>query len=237
MATAREIIRRSLRLCEAIGAGDTVDGDAKETNAFGYLNDLLTYWGAEKLLVPYLTTETFSLIVGTSVYTIGSSGNFNTVRPNRIINAFIRDSSNNDYPVDIISLEEYDACTLKTTSARPDRLVYLPENPLGKIKLYPTPSAVESLIIDSWKPLAQIALVSDSFGLPPEYLRAITYNLAVEIAPEYGIVKNELIRQAETAKKAIKSLNVGVIPIAGFDSALGGAGHSYNVYTDQRRSM
>ena len=184
MATARDIIRRSLRLCEAIGGGDTVDGDAKETNAFGSLNDMLTFWGAEKLLVPYLTTETFSLVAGTSSYTIGASGTFNTVRPNRIINAFIRDSSNNDYPLDIISIEEYDALILKTTSTRPHSLLYLPENPLGKIKLYPTPSAVESLIIDSWKTLAQLALVSDSFVLPPEYLRAITYNLAVEIYTE-----------------------------------------------------
>lgn len=230
MATAREIIRRSLRLCEAIGGGDTVDGDAKETNAFGYLNDLLTYWGAEKLLVPYLTTETFSLVVGTNTYTIGASGNFNTVRPNKIINAFIRDSSNNDYVLNIISLEEYDDYVLKTTRTRPDSLLYLPENPLGKIKLYPTPSAVESLIIDSWKPLAQIALVTDSIVLPPEYLRAITYNLAVEIAPEYGVVKNELIRQAETAKKAIKSLNMQTIPLSNFDSMLSG-GYRENIVT------
>lgn len=231
MATAREIIRRSLRLCEAIGGGDTVDGDAKETNAFGYLNDMLVFWGTEKLLVPYLTTETFSLVAGTSAYTIGASGTFNTVRPNKIISAFIRDSSNNDYLLDIISLEEYDGFALKTTSARPNKLLYLPENPLGKIKLYPTPSAAESLIIDSWKTLAQIALVTDSFVLPPEYVRAITYNLAVEIAPEYGVVKNELIRQAEMAKKAIKSVNSQIPPQSSFDSALGGGGNNYNIYT------
>lgn len=222
MATARDIIKRALRLCEAIGPGDTVDGDAKETNALASLNDLLYYWGAEKLLVPYLTTETFSLVAGTNTYTIGAAGTFNTVRPNKIINAFIRDSSNNDYPLDIISLEEYDAIPLKTSRARPDRILYLPENPLGTIKLYPTPNAIESLIVDSWKTLAQIALITDSIVLPPEYLRAIPLNLAVDIGSEYGVVKNELIRQAEAAKKAIKSVNVQTTPLSSFDSMLGG---------------
>lgn len=229
MATARSLIRRALRVLEVISSGDTVDGTTRETELLETLNSFLGSCGAEKLLIPVVTSESFSLVAGTNTYTIGSSGTFNTVRPIKIVDAFIRDSSNNDYPLTIISKSEYNNEGLKTSQGNADVLEYSPEYPLGKIRLYPTPDAVETLFIDSWKPLSTIALITDTVSLPPMYEDFIVYNFAINIAPEVGQQISKAVgMRAEQTKKNIKTANLPTIPTASFDSALVG-GYKANI--------
>lgn len=221
MATGRTIIKRALRLLNVISQGDSVDGDAKETNAFEALNSLLAFWGSEKLLVPYIIQENKTLSIGTNTYTIGSSGDINSTRPIKVVDAWIRDSSNNDYPLEIISKNYYNEQALKTMQGRPSMLEYSPEYTLGKIRLYPTPSAAETLYIDSWKPLTAISAVTDTINFPPMYEEALVYNLAINIAPEYDKAIPDVVGlRAREGKDFIKGTNAPQVPFAKIDDGL-----------------
>ena len=133
--TAADIIKRSLRLAQVISQGDDPSGTDQETDALTTLNSLLASLSAERLMVPYLVTDTLTLTIGDGEYTFGTGGDINSARPNRIEEAYVRDAQGNDFPVDIVHVSKYNDIGLKTTQGRPYYLYYIAEYPLAKIKL------------------------------------------------------------------------------------------------------
>ena len=78
------------------------------------------------------------------------------------------------------------------------------------------------LTIDNVRPATDLTL-ADDLPYPPEWIRAIKYNLAIEIAPEYGFSASpELIALARESKDIVMRSMV-TIPLAKFDSLLPGA--------------
>ena len=69
--------------------------------------------------------------------------------------------------------------------------------------------AVNTLVLDSWKPLSTLAALTTSLSLPPGYERALRYALALELAPEYGRQVSEIVMAAAVeSKAAIKRMNI-----------------------------
>ena len=84
--------------------------------------------------------EHFTLTVGTSEYTYGDGGDFNSVRPVEIKDeCFIR-SGDIDYPLGLRDLSVYRSVTTKGTSGIPRIMAYNPEYPLGREIIFPAPS-------------------------------------------------------------------------------------------------
>ena len=233
--TAADIIKRALRIAQVISQGDEPSGTDKETDAFSVLNSMIASWSAERLMVPYLVTDTLTLTPGDGEYTFGTGGDINSARPMRIEQAFVRDAQNNDFPVDVVHVSKYNDVSLKTTQGRPYYLYYIAEYPLAKIKLIYVPDAAETLVLDSWKPLSQISAVADTISLPGEYQRALEYNLAVNIAPEYAQeLPQSVYTLANQTMRTIKSLNAIPVAESKVDNALlfTGRGSSYNINSD-----
>jgi len=204
--TALTIINRAL-------AKNGVDEPAvtEQIDALDELNNMLSYFSIIDLVVPYVTPE--SLVITTvtvNPITIGSSGVFNTVRPIKITDAYIRDSNSYDYKIDVNMTEyEYNSITTKATKARPTSLWYSPSYPLGNIYLNCPPDASYTFFIDSIKRLTEFALLSTSFNFSPEYKLMLIYNLAVIISPEYGSnLSKEVLRIAEQSKMAVMTNNI-----------------------------
>ena len=173
-------------------------------------NQMMGRWGAKKLMVPASTSENFSLEVGTASYSMGSGGTASSVRATQVTNCFIRDSGNIDHPVDILSEEEYNEITDKTLQGRPYKVFYDPSFALGYLRFYYTPDAVETVYIESIKPLTGVTLanVTNSFNLPREYDEAVRLNLAVRISRMFGkSVTPDLATDAEDAYNDILILN------------------------------
>lgn len=198
--TLRELLLSSMRL---IGVGDAVTND-ELNDAISALNLMLQGWATppHNLTVQALTHETKTLTAGTATYTIGVGGDINSARPTDIQHAFIRDASNYDWPLDKIGVIEYQQEPDKTTQARPEKFAYEPVHSLGKIYLHPTPNAAETLCIDSIKPLADLAYsgLGTTLTLPGETLVAVKFNLAIELAPEFGAQPSQvvIVRAQET---------------------------------------
>ncbi len=206
MSTIRDIATRSLRLIEEVGAGES----ASSEDAFDAMKSLITMidsWSIQNQLVYTESRENFALTVGDGEYTIGSGGDFNTVRPIEIIAAFVR-IDNIDYSLDIIGAGQYAEIPDKSAQGIPNSMYFDGNFPLSNILLYPIPNQSMTLHIYSKKPLTNFTSLDDVLNAPAGYERAFVYNLAIEIAPEYG--KQPLptvVMIAGESKKAIESAN------------------------------
>ncbi|MGH8582477.1 MAG: hypothetical protein ACREWG_06725 [Gammaproteobacteria bacterium] len=207
MATALEIISDSLA---DIGAIDPLEPITADEAAHGLrkLNELLESLSNESLAVYQILQEGFATVAGTGSYTIGSGATWNTTRPLRIESAFLRDSSSNDTPLDVLDREEYDAIPLKTTRYRPEELFYYAAVPNGTVILNGVPDAVYTVYINSLKALQSFTALTDVVVLPPGYLRAIKSNLAIDLCPAYHKTPSALlVAIAAQSKAAIKRIN------------------------------
>lgn len=183
MTTIRDLVTRSLRKINAIGQGAVLQAEEAE-DARVLLNAMLQAWSAEGSLVPAETKETFNLTTATT-YTIGPSADFNTVRPLDIKSAYVSDGQT-DYHLFKYGNAEYSAISSKSiTSGIPDIFYYDNDNPTATLYLYPAPSGVQTITLNTIKPLTSITSLDQDFDLPDHFEIGVIYNLAVFIAPEY----------------------------------------------------
>jgi len=195
---------------------------------------MLASWSTKQILIPASTENNFALVAGTSTYTMGTAGTASTVRAKKILNAFVRDSGNYDHPVRIISENEYNAITDKTTRGRPYLLFYDPKYAVGVINLYYTPNAVETMYIESLQLMQDLDAVTDTITLPDDYEEAIIYNLAIRLAPEHEVptpVEVAALASASLESLVVMNASSQTGPVA-LDPGIAGGGRSYNINVD-----
>ncbi len=220
--TGRELVTKALRKAGIISRTETPT--AEEVNdLIDDLNMILGSWLNFSTLVAYRVTETLTLSSSVS-YLIGVGQTFNTVKPIKIVKAYI--GSEFDYPVSIISEEAYADFTDKNTLGRPEFLCFDNKYPNATIKLYPKPDQNYTLTLISEKPLSSLDLDSE-VELPPGWDKALIENLAVMVLPEYGQEPTQiLLKSAMDSKAAIIS---AVLRNRSFDVPVGGV--TNNIYT------
>jgi hypothetical protein len=173
---------------------------------------MLESWSLDRRMCYSVTQENFALTASTGSYTIGSGGVFNTARPTKILNAFIRDSANADSGVTIVEYDAFDSIVVKGVAGSYPRWLYYDKgydsSGLATIKVYPQPQANLSLYIDSAKQLQSFASVTTALLMPPGYQRAIESNFTIETAPGLKSVAPEVIKIAREAKAAVMGVNL-----------------------------
>jgi hypothetical protein len=225
---AQDIIKASLRILGVIDKGESPSA-AEMQEALQALNMLIDSWSADSLTSIAMTQESFQLWPGVSEYTIGPylgtlpAPNFwwNTTKPIDVNSAFYRDSGNNDYQVDWIDKLEYDGYVDKITATGPPQYFTYDQgetqqlNQVGYIYIYPVPDlSTYSLFIESIKPFTSFTNLTDVFTFPPYYERAFKYNLAIELAPEYGLpIQPAIAKIAEDSFKIVERNNVSTPPM------------------------
>ena len=206
MATAIDIITRAYQSAGILGESETPSA-AMAADGLVYLNDMIEDWGNQHLTI-YQNTQEAVTMTGAASYTWGSGGTIATTRPLKITGAYFRASGNTvDYPVDVITKDEYDSIAEKSTGSSVIDYVYLKSDyPLAELFVYPVPST-GTLYITTWKPLDSLALLTTSIAMPNGYNRALRLNLAVELQSEFGAVDDRLEMRARKALGNIKIVN------------------------------
>src|SRR3989337_1217999 len=115
MSTPSSMILNSLIMLGEKSIGDSLTS-AEQTHYLAKLNSMLESWSLERLMCYQVVEESKALTTSDGVYTIGSGGDWDTARPTKIVQAFIRDSDNNDTPVKVINAESYNSIVAKSTS-------------------------------------------------------------------------------------------------------------------------
>lgn len=238
MTTAAEMIQLALVDAGIYGRGQTAP--AEDTNrALTRMNWMISSWARKRWLVYHLIDVVYTS-TGAQSYTVGSGGNFNTPRPDRIESAFARQilpSQQNpiDYPLEILqSREDYNQIALKTMGTWPSVAFYDSAYPLGYLYIWPVPQAGQfDLHISLKQPLERITNLADSFVLPPEYDAALHHNLVVRLRVAYQLPADPVqVGLAKDSLNVLRGANTQ-IPSLKMPSAVVGRNRAYNVYSDQ----
>jgi len=219
LATARDMIIKSLKLI-GVGAEGEVPSFEMINDALDSLNLMLSLWGARGLMTLAEIQENFPLVASQASYTMGVTSlalvtDFNTIKPSRIISAFIRDASGNDTPLNLITHGQYNDIAIKTTEGQPDSMSQNPgatqqTNRVTTLSFYPVPDTVGTytVYLFSEKPFTLITTLDDIITMDDIYKAAIIPNLALLIAPEYGrSTPDEIIKFANETLSAIETIN------------------------------
>jgi hypothetical protein len=232
--TVSDVINASLRKIGILASGEVPTAN-EQTDAFTALTNMLDSMSNERLVIYSILREAFNLIAGQQTYTFGTGGNFNSARPQKIENAYVQAYGTNpvaELKMKIVNKDEYADLVVKTvTSSIPIYLYNDNSNPLANINVWPVPSVNTPLILYSWKALSSFAAINTTITLPPGYLRMIIFNLAVELASDYGLsAPDQVVAIALSSMKNIKRMNSQPLYLS-TDAALGSAKGAFNWLT------
>lgn len=200
--TGRELVNAAMRLLGLIPEGGAATAPQAK-DVLEALNMMLASASANKLLIPFEKTQTLAVSQARTIL---------ADRPLRIVQMFVT-ANGTDYPVEEIPLEEYASISTKTTRGRPAYFAWDKIFPTSGFYLYPVPDVAYMATIRRWDALTQVSDLADELDLPGEYLRALKYNLAIEIAPEYGRKVSDVIAaRAAESLDLVSKLNAPPVP-------------------------
>lgn len=209
MTTARQLVTDALIDLGQIDPAESVTDTGMLTTALRSLNRMIGSWAMENLLIPYTTTENFSLTSGTASYTMGSGGTASSTRAETVEGGFIRDSNSHDTPLRPITQRQYNDISDKTITGIPYRFFYDPVYATGVLYFYPTPTSGLTAYIESTKHIHSELSLGDTLSLPLQYEFAIVTNLRNHLAGSYGInVSQFWFNEADMALRNIKNINL-----------------------------
>ena len=208
--TAGDQINRALRLLGILAEGETPSASMSQ-DALMALNQMIDSWNTERLSVFNTIDQTFLWPAGEITRHLGPSGEFVGVRPVLLDDStYYRDPQTNvSYGIKFINQQQYDGIAVKTvTSTYPQVMWINMEYPNISMTVYPKPTRVLEWHFISVQELDQPANLATNILFPPGYLRAFTYNLACEIAPEFGVEPSpQVARIAMASKRNLKRIN------------------------------
>ena len=234
--TAGDIIRLALRDAGVVGVGQTPLNEDTD-DSLSRLNMMIGQWAQKRWLVYHLKDIIYQS-TGALSYTIGTGGQFNTPRPDRIESAFARQNSATtlpiDYPIDMItSREEYNRIALKSLASFPQFLFYDSDFPLGNLFWYPVPNNAFELHVSVKDQLGQFPNLTTQIVLPSAYFDAIYYNLQVRLRDAYDMPPKE--STTNLAQQALQTIRIdnAQIPTLTLPPALNRGQGRYNILSDQ----
>ena len=208
--TANDQINGALRLIGMLAEGET-PSSATSQDALSALNQMIDSWSTERLMIYNTIDQIFSWLPGVKTQTLGPSGTLTGLRPVAIDDStYFRDPANGiSFGIKLINQQQYDGIAVKTvTSTYPQVLWVNMEFPNITMTVYPVPTKVLEWHVISVQELDQPATLATELYLPPGYLRAFRYNLACELAPEFGVEPSPTVaRIAMTSKRDLKRQN------------------------------
>jgi len=189
--TRNDVIAATLRKLEVIGEGETPSTEDYTNCTFG-LNIMLKAWEKDGFYLWKLTEIPVPTVASNASYQVGDTatgtGAVVTNRPIRIMDAcYIRDSSSNDSPLTVITKQEYNHLSGKTSTGTPNQIYYDPQLTNGVLKMYPTPSdATHTVYLVAQIPVYDFSTDgTEALDFPQEGYQAVVYGLAEEMLDEY----------------------------------------------------
>ena len=208
--TAGDQINGALRLIGQLAEAETPTAAASQ-DALTALNQMIDSWNTERLAVFSTQDQVFSWPPNVLSRTLGPSGDFVGNRPILLDDStyFIDTASGISYGIKIINQQQYDGIAVKTVTSTYPQVIWINMSyPNIEMYVYPKPTKVLEWHFISVEELTQPALLSTTLAFPPGYLRAFKYNLACEIAAEFGVEPPPQVQRiAMTSKRNLKRIN------------------------------
>ena len=223
-----QIISLALRKLGTLEVGSTPDAETI-ANANMSLNllvkqlntDGLKLWKTSELIIPLFANQTS--------YTLGGAGcdlMYDTLaptvaitdRPLKVIQGFYRNVTSTpviDTPVMIVSKQEYNVLGSKFSTGTANTIFYDSKKTNGILYVYLTPDTNSQtnlqLHIVAQMPLNDMTLATDIPDFPNEWMNCLVWNLADQLALEYGVPMNarqEIATRAAAYRVQLDDWNV-----------------------------
>jgi hypothetical protein len=184
-----DIVKGALRKIGAIATGEPISYDEINEASLA-LNLLIKEWMAEGIGIWLYDTFSIPLVVNQESYTLGVGGDVTTVgRPLSIVESrYHYYTDNRDLPMSLMTRDRYFALPVKNTSGIPTQYYYEPQLVMGVFYIWPIITATTS---DTVRATARVEVedfdtAANTADFPKEWFSALLWNLAMDLAPEYG---------------------------------------------------
>ena len=207
--TAGDQINRALRLLGILAEGETPSASMSQ-DALMALNQMIDSWNTERLSVFSTQDQVFTWPASLISRTLGPTGDFVGNRPVLLDDAtYFKAPSGVSYGIKMINQQQYNGLAVKTvTSTFPQVMWVNMTFPNIEMYVYPRPTQNLEWHFVSVQELDKPVTLSTVMYYPPGYLRAFTYNLAMEFAPEFGVEPSPQVQRiAMTSKRDLKRIN------------------------------
>jgi hypothetical protein len=175
------------------------------------MNQMIDSWNTERLAVFSTQDQVFTWPSGIVNRTLGPTGNFVGNRPILLDDAtyFVETGTGVSYGVQIINQAQYDGIAVKSSTSTFPEVIYVNMTyPDIDMFIYPRPTMNLEWHFISVEELTQPATLATALSFPPGYLRAFRYNLACELAPEFGEEPSPQVQRiAMYSKRNLKRIN------------------------------
>ena len=223
-----QIISLALKKLGVLEVGSTPDAETiaganmslnllvKQLNTEG-----LKLWKVSELIVPLFANQTTYVLGGNSsavMYDSLAPTVPITDRPLKVIQGFYRNVSSTpviDTPVMIVSKQEYNTLGSKGSTGTANTIFYDSKQTSGILYVYLTPDANSEanlqLHIVAQMPLNDLVLATDIPDFPNEWMNCLVWNLADQLALEYGVPMNarqEIAQRATAYRTQLDDWNV-----------------------------
>ena len=209
-ATAGDIINGSLRLLGVLAEGEVPSAETSQ-DALRAMQQMIESWNTERLSVYATQDQIFMWPAGQLSRTLGPSGDFIGNRPVLLDDStYFRDPGTGvSYGIKFINQQQYNGIAVKTVTSTYPQVIFVNMTfPDIEMYIYPRPTRELEWHFISVQELTQPATLATVLHFPPGYLRAFRYNLACEMAPEFGTEPSSQVRRlAMSSKRNIKRIN------------------------------
>ena len=207
--TAGDQISRALRLLGVLAEGEPMSAEVAQDSLMA-LNQMIDSWNTEKLSTFVTQDQVFTWPAGEISRDLGPSGDFVGNRPILMDDATYYKAPNGvSYGIKFINQQQYDGIAVKTVTSTYPQVCWVNMGfPNVTLTVYPKPTQDLEWHMISVQELDQPATLDTVLYYPPGYLRAFTYALAMEIAPEFGVEPSAQVQRiAMTSKRDLKRIN------------------------------
>ena len=222
----------ALRLLGMLAEGETPSSETAN-DALLALRQMIDSWDTERLSVFSTQDQVFNWPSGERERSLGPTGDFVGLRPVLLDDStYFRDPQTNvSYGIKFVNQQQYNGIAVKTvTSTYPQVMFTNMTYPNIEMVIYPVPLRLLEWHFISVEKLTQPATLATTILFPPGYLRAFRYNLACELAPEFGIEPSPTVsRIAMYSKRNLKRIN-NPDDIMALPYSIVGNRQRYNVY-------
>lgn len=236
MATALSIITDAMVEIGAYAPGDTISSVHQQLGLLRFQNQL-NAWQADALTLNLQSPESFTLLSGTSTFTIGpTSTDVVTTRPVFVqgINYLIPGTTPaTEVPMAEMDDDVYKALSQKgLTSSLPQQFHVNATMPNTTVFVWPTVTQNVGLLIYLYQGITEPALLTTSVTGPPGYAEAFMYQLALRLCgPMFRPVTDDLRQMAAASYARMKRPNEDVGQLAVDAALVPSAGSGFNILT------
>ena len=203
--TARDLITAAYRTSGVLSLAATPNAN-EASLGLQELNNLIETLENDGLFPYYQNVEDFTLVAGQATYTMGTGGDFNTSRPNRVsaVSVIVGSTSSPLKMVDPLTFANYSISS--STSSIPSIGVFRRTFPLAEIEFYPKPADAYPVKVMSDSVSGEYDL-EDEVTLPRGYAPAIQWLLADVIADMSDLPNQQVKTRALSMLNTLEALN------------------------------